>query len=130
MKSTVLWTNSTPGTQAGGYEANLLDSIQNYDYLKITYGYATNQYTTDNNINTVIVSVTDFINKMASASTGFGGSLLVVHRSNGYFYSRGFAYRNSDTKVYFGNTIQFSVGSNGAVNNVYTVPLNIIGIKS
>ena len=125
QEETVLWTNPNP-TSSSGFAAQtvtLSDSISNYDYIYVTWGY-NSSYTGTSNKN--YYSVSDFKNLTLGGGTrhfiGQGGAQDTSNNT----YTREIYYV-SDTSIGF--TVGYGVNRVQSVANVI-IPLSIIGIKN
>ena len=123
MTETTLWTNPSPSSSLAGGDVTLSQSIANYDLLKFTWRYSTDDTTSI--ITYVDVPTYRANSKSASGSAGKGinPSCLIYTGSANYVRT---CYYTSDTKTYIG--VCGRVGSS-STSNTSVILKSIKGIK-
>lgn len=117
LKETVLWTNPNPNANYGVNNVTLSQDINNFALLKFTYKAATNI----NTMAEVIINVDEF-----KASLNGGNTINVILGSRGSQVWARMIYYVSDTSIRIDQAHQVYGTS---VNNGYSIPLEIIGLK-
>lgn len=118
IKETTLWTNSSPTSNFAAQTITLLQDIDNFDYLKITYRLSTSASTELS----LIISVQDFKN---TADANGKGVITLNSKSSNVIYAR-LIYYASDTSVSV--TVAYKIGSSGN-SQAYSIPTKISGLK-
>lgn len=128
MTETVLWANPYPAYQFDAQAVDLSESVDNFDYIKVTFA-ASNSNMTD--LRSVIFSVNDFktylggaddVNKrdfMCSPAFSKSGGLYSV-------YIRTFFYKPATNQVYFNQGLYVDTPTTAVT---YAKPTVIVGIK-
>lgn len=117
---TVLWTNPSPSSTFAAQTVTLSESIDNFDYIAISYCQSTS-YPIPSKI---IYSVSDFKKSIQTATNDPIVGLCVSDTSNSY--GRKAYYVNSTT---IGFTLGYRWNSAYSTNNAAN-PISIIGIKA
>ena len=124
---TLLWTNPSPTAQFNGQDVTLSEAVDNYEYIRIEYGYNKNSTT----LRSVIIPVWQDANKTAyaypsvgSSSTGYMG-VLGAHSSEDKRLARWFWILSGGSKIHFYATYNHS----GSTANTICLPQYIYGIK-
>ena len=106
----ILWENSSVSTGFISQEVTLLDSINNYDYVK--YVYSLN--ISNDNFYSIYFNVNEYY-PSSNATISCSANL----------YKRSFSFVNENT-IYFGNAVQL----NGTtINNNNVIPLGLYGVN-
>lgn len=123
LTETTLWTNPSPSSSLAGGDVTLSQSIANFDLLKFSWRYSTDDHTS---IKTYVDVPTYRANsKSASGAAGKGinPSCLIYTGSANYVRT---CYYTSDTKTYIG--VCGRVGSS-STSNTSVILESIKGIK-
>lgn len=117
-----MWENPDPTAQFTTQTVTLLDSINNYDYLKFTFK---SKYTV-NDISTQLINISEFKKLIGTATDNYFHSMCsIAVYYNTYALSRRVLYIN-DTSIQF--TTCYYMNAAGATNQ-FAIPVSIIGIK-
>lgn len=119
---TVLWTNSSPTSNFSAQNVTISDSVDNYDYIAITYRASGSVA----DMATVVTSVSDLKKSVGNNSTNHTAVEMGAEFSSGTIISRMVSYVSS-------TSIGFSLGYqlNAAVSNAgWAIPTQIVGIKN
>ena len=123
LKETTLWTNSSPSATFAEQTVTLSDNISNYDYIKIEWCESTSALT---NKSSIMVSASEFTRNKNPYYNAHDTTPAILGRgANNVSYLRYIAYE-SDTQVLFGHALR---GNATGVDNTFTIPLNIYGVK-
>ena len=118
LRETTLWENSSPTSDYNNSPINLLQSIDNFDYIKIVCKYS-KQISTD----TSVIFEKNIFKTFANAATSPIG--IVSYRVSSTAYARRFYYI-SDTSI--GVLACGGVGSTASSTDT-VIPYKIIGMK-
>jgi len=124
---TVLWTNPSPTADFESQPVNLTkngvaESIQNYDYIKVTYKFSKSD--ADSTAVSALMSVADFT-YCTNDSTARKPKFVMGAKLDNYSNAR-FVFYATDTTVKFGSSARCN---QSGFNAAYVTPLKIIGVK-
>lgn len=119
MTETVLWTNTSPSSSFASQTVTLSQSIDNFDYIKITQKI----HTSISGELATLIPVEDFKKCLSAADTHFNMAFSVNY--SGQVYCRRIFY-DSGTTVNFNNA--YYVNNSGSSNSV-CIPLKIFGVN-
>ena len=127
-QETTLWSNSYSG-QFDEQDITLSDSIDNYDYIKVTFNSTYTSIRT--NQRSVIYSVPEFKTLLGSSGEVYyrdSASSPSFSDDGGYYsqYIRTFYYVPSTGKIHFKQAFDVY---NKSVKVTRAIPLSIVGIK-
>lgn len=120
---TVLWTNPSPSSNFATQTITLSDSLDNYEYVGVSWAYSTSAQT-GSNTNREVMLVEDFKKAIEPASTTRTNPIIGSRGTNST-YARS-AFYVSSTQVLFGNA--FALNATGT-SNAYSIPLQVVGIQ-
>lgn len=121
MSETVLWTNPSPGSSFSVRNVALSQSFRDFKYIKI---YSKNSVTASTTAG-IAVEPADIVNSTLAAYNRLVMLIGAVDSNASAIYSRRLLYVN-DTTLNIGDA---GALNNSAVNNNYSIPTKIVGLK-
>lgn len=119
---TSLWTNPSPTSTFASQTVNLSESIDNYEYIKVKYVYATSA----TQIELVsILPVSEFKTYQINSTAGGSGVLGMISATNSQ-YARSYFYANNGGSVAFAAAFQINSTTS---NNSWLIPIEILGLN-
>jgi hypothetical protein len=121
MSETVLWTNPSPGSSFSVQNVALSQSFRDFKYVKI---YSKNSVTSSTSAG-IAVEPTDIVNSTVAAYNRLVMLIGAVDSNGSAIYCRRLVYVN-DTTLNIGDA---GALNRSAVNNNYSIPIKIVGLK-
>ena len=122
IRSTSLWTNSSPTSSFAQQTISLGDNLSNYQYVRVRYRCSTTNSTT---WESAMVKVSDYSQSGGTSYPLSRPLWLGTMPNSSYNYCRAVNY-DSDTTIYFSRCVRFASTTE---SNTYCIPLEVEGIN-